>query len=304
MAHTYDSRGICTKCGCNIEAVEAFNFTCKDSAGPRTAVKRGKGQVASAGVPKGANVFISHSHADRDTTVNLNRILIKNGAEVFLDQDRIEAGDPLPDRLRDGIRWCNRFLLIWSWSASQSAWVHEEWDYAYSERKKILPYVLDDTPLPDALENLVYVMGEDRSVGHANLLAAIFGKAFKPADSTELFPGLWRACLAIQGLADATYDLELRRNGQVVGSGSMGQSGMFGELARQAGFGNLLNMKIPIRGQWSYEDVARTLTLDMTAEGFGTSNHEVIKITTTGRERDALYGQDLASRPWMVQRVS
>lgn len=250
-----------------------------------------------------AKVFISHSHADRDIAVDLNRVLTKYAAEVFLDQEHIEAGDPLPNRLRGGIRWCNRFLLLWSHTASRSRWVREEWEYAYDQKRKIVPYVLDGTPLPDVLDNLVYVESDDRSVGHANLLSAVFGRAFKPADSTELFPGLWRARLAMSGLGDATYDVELRKNGQLVGSGSMGQSGTFGDLARRTGFGHLLDMKIPLRGNWSYEDVTRVLTLDITADGFGTSNHEVIKITTTGRERQALHGQDLAGRPWTVQRV-
>ena len=55
-----------------------------------------------------ARVFISHSHADRDFAVDLNQVLVKHDAEVFLDQEHIEAGDPLPSRLKDGIRWCNR----------------------------------------------------------------------------------------------------------------------------------------------------------------------------------------------------
>ena len=189
-------------------------------------------------------------------------------------------------------------------SASRSRWVRLEWDYAYSQRKKIIPYVLDGTPLPDVLANLVYVDSEDRNVGHANLLSAVLGEGFKPPDPTELFPGLWRAYLAIEGLGDATYDVELRKNGQLVGNGSMGQSGTFGDLARQLGFGHLLNMKIPLHGRWSYEDVTQILTLDITAVGFGTSKQEVIQITTTGRERQALRGQDLAGRPWIVQRLS
>lgn len=261
-------------------------------------------QSPTAQTGKSAKVFVSHSHADRDTAVDLNRVLTKHGAQVFLDQARIEAGDALPDRLRDGIRWCDRFLLVWSTSASRSTWVAEEWNYAYDQKKKILPYVLDSTSLPDVLDNLVYIDSDDRGVGHANLLTAVFGKTFKPADSTELFPGLWRARLAIEGLGDATYDVELRKNGQLLGNGSMGHSGVFGELARQSGFGQLLDMKIPLRGRWSYEDGTRTLTLDITAEGLGTSKQEVIKITTTGRERHALHGQDLAGRPWVVQRLS
>ena len=251
-----------------------------------------------------ARVFISHSHTDRNFATDLNRVLVKHGAKVFLDQEHIEAGDPLPSRLKDGIRWCNRLLLLWSAAASRSRWVREEWDYAYNQKKKILPYVLDGTPLPDVLDNLVYIESQDRKVGHANLLSAVFGKSFKPTNPAELFPGLWRARLALQGLGEATYDMELRKNGQLTGNGSMGQSGVFGQLALQGGFGHLLNMKIPLHGQWSYEDMTRILTLDITASGFGTTNHEVISIVTTGQERQALQGRDLAGRPWLVERLT
>jgi hypothetical protein len=158
-------------------------------------------------------------------------VLTTHGAETFLDQEHLEAGDLLPDHLREGIAQCNRFLLLWSWAASQSTWVHKEWDFAWEQRKRILPYVLDDTPLPDALANLVHVDAQDRNVSPANLLTAIFGKAYKPSDPTAVFRGLWRARLAIPGLGDATYDVELRKNGQLAGSGSMGRSGIFAQLA-------------------------------------------------------------------------
>ncbi len=253
-ATNWDNATSCHRCKTAVEVV---------SLGRRVASRP---QSSTVQPTRDANVFVSHSHADRETAVDLNRVLTKHGAQVFLDQARIEAGDPLPDRLRDGIRWCNRFLLLWSSSASRSKWVREEWNYAYDEKKKILPYRLDSTPLPDVLDNLVYIDSGDQGVGHANLLSAVFGRTFTPADPTELFPGLWRARLAIGGLGDTTYDVELRKNGQLVGSGSMGQSGIVGELARQTGHGHLLDMKIPLRGRWSYEDVARILTLDITAD--------------------------------------
>jgi hypothetical protein len=234
-------------------------------------------------------IFISHSHTDRDVAVDLNRVLFKYGAEVFLDQDRIEAGDPLPSRLRDGIQWCNRFLLLWSRTASQSMWVQEEWDYAYNLKKGILPYVLDGTPLPNVLEKLVYVDAQDRKIGHANLLSAVFGKAFTPPDPTELFPGLWGARHSFQGLRGAPYKLVMHKNGQLVLS-----SGVIGHMTSQDG---RPNMDIPILGEWSYDDVTRILTLYIP---FG-ADTEVIRITTTGRERQDLRGQSSIGRTWIFQ---
>jgi hypothetical protein len=70
-----------------------------------------------------AKVFISHSHRDRGTAVVLAEVLEENGIERFLDQDQIEAGDVLPDRLVRGVEWCDKVLLLWSASAARSRWV-------------------------------------------------------------------------------------------------------------------------------------------------------------------------------------
>jgi hypothetical protein len=249
-------------------------------------------------------VFISHAHADRGVAVELDEVLRKHQAATFLDQEEIEAGDVLPARLKEGIAWCNRFLLLWSMDADRSSWVKEEWNYAYDERKRIVPYRLDGCPLPEALENLVYIDLSDRRVGDGKLLSTIFGREFRPADPTEIYPGRWRAALAIAGLGAVTYDLELRANGQIVGAAQMGQSGVLGQLARGHGLDHLLNLKGRLRGQWTYDDVAQTLTLDITAELLGQSQREVIRISTTEKDHRALQGLDEVGRPWVVQRIS
>ena len=131
-------------------------------------------------------VFISHSHADRNFATKLQKILNKYSAYTYLDQDRIQAGDVLPDRIADGIERCDTFLLMWSQNAAKSAWVEREWDMAYELRKKIIPYRLDTTRLPLALENFVFVDRQDEQHSHAHLLKAVFGEDVKPPPS-ELF---------------------------------------------------------------------------------------------------------------------
>ena len=147
-------------------------------------------------------VFISYSRADGDLALALNRVLRKNGAETFFDEGRVGAGEDLPARLRDGVHHCQSLLLLWSRSASRSPWVHKEWDLAYELRKKIVPYRLDGTPLPEVLDHIVHVDSDDRRHGHARLLVAVFGRGFQPRDSSSMFPGEWRVTIDPQSLRD------------------------------------------------------------------------------------------------------
>ena len=245
-------------------------------------------------------IFLSHSHRDRHSATELQTVLETHDAETYLDQDQIQAGDILPERIREGINWCDIFLLIWSSSAAASDWVEKEWDTAYDLRKKIIPYSLDSTPLPASLQNLVRVESVDRERGDAKLLMAVFGREFTP-DPTTLFPGNWRASMDAFGMVQGTYDLELRTNGQVEGKGGIEQSGVAGDLARSMGMEGILNMRIPVQGNWSYDRGSQILTLNMTASGFGQQNTDIVRIRTTGREEGAIQGQDLSWRTWTLR---
>lgn len=248
-------------------------------------------------------IFLSHSHRDRHFAAELQVILETQGAETYLDQDKIQVGDILPKRIREGISWCNTFLLIWSSKASASTWVEKEWNAAYDLRKKIIPYSLDNTPLPNALENLVRVEVNDQEHGDANLLRAVFGRDFTP-DQTTLFPGKWHASVDAFGVAQGTYDLELRANGQVEGMGGISNSGVAGQIAGQMGMNGLLSMRIPFHGSWSYNRGSKTLTIN-TSTGivFGQQQNDTVRFRATGHEKGAITGLDLAGRTWTLRRV-
>jgi len=170
-------------------------------------------------------VFISHSHVDRAVATGLQSVLMKYGAETYLDQNKIQVGDVLPNSIRQGIESCNTFLLLWSSSAASSEWVGREWNTAYELRRKIIPYCLDSTSLPPVLENLVYVDLKDAQVAHAGLLRAVFKGFIPPA--TDMFPGRWRLTLDAFGFGTATHDLDLRANGQITGSTRINRGGTY-----------------------------------------------------------------------------
>src|ERR1044071_2562258 len=261
-------------------------------------------------------VFISHSHADRDTAGMLDRLRAKHGAKTFLDQDQIDAGDALPARITDGIQSSQLFLLLWSRGASRSAWVQKELDWAYDHRKKIVPYRLDATPLPTVLENLLYIDSEDRNLGHASLLRAVFGKSFQPAERSEPFPGRWRVTVDPNGFDDPLtgqrfgmflpqgggYELELRRSGQVDGTFSLGRlDGVLGVLF--SGGSNLWNMRGAVRGSWTYDADTRVLTLVLNAQLMQQTTRDVITIVVLERNPTSLQGQSTDGRRWIVERL-
>jgi hypothetical protein len=245
-----------------------------------------------------SKVFISHSHIDRHTAVELQTILDEHGAQTFLDQDEIDTLDNLPDRVRDGIAWSDYFLLVWSASAATSAWVRREWETAYKRGKTIIPYVLDRTDLPHLLDELVYIDNSDMQRGNSKLL-----KVLKLGSRRDPFPGLWEASVDAFGMVAGNYRLELRENGQVEGEGGISNTGFTSQLAGEMGLGNLLSMRIPVYGTWSYDRGSKILTIEVTAKALGQQQHDTIRIHATGLEKGAISGEDLGGRKWMLRRV-
>jgi hypothetical protein len=247
-----------------------------------------------------ARVFISHSHRDRAVATELQSVLTKRGAETYLDQDKIQVGDVLPERIRQGIEWCNLFLLLWSSNAASSKWVGMEWNTAY-DRRKIIPYCLDSTPLPPRLENLVYIDRKDAQVAHVGLLRVVFPDYTPPL--TDIFPGRWRVTLNVSNLGTATNDLELRANGQITGTSKLDPGGLPGELLKIFGASDLLNLQFSVSGNWEYEDNTKILTLDMVSHGFGKEFHEKVQVRITGREADKIQGKDFSGRTYTLLRL-
>ena len=241
----------------------------------------------------GPNVFISHSHHDRDEALRLFELLKKNGASPFLDQEELRAGDNLPRKIRNGIKTCDKLLLLWSSHAARSKWVRLEWETAFETKKRIIPYVLDSAVLPDALQNFVYVEKEDQMRGHGELFKAVLGRMPAQPTGVDLFPGRWDAEITVPDGNRVVYALDLRSNGQVQGTVQMQPTGMLGMVTNmlgQDGFdAGFLMQRIPMRGRWSYQ-VGSGLHLDLVQSAYGREFPVNIQILTTGKRQNVLYG--------------
>jgi len=243
------------------------------------------------------SAFISHSHGDRDDAVYVEACLKKNGVSTYLDQRQLGPGDDLPVRLKDGIEECDVFLLLWSAQAASSKWVGKEWDLAWNLHKRIVPYVLDGTPLPSALSNFVHVDGRaDRQTADAGLLG-IFG-----VEPGGVFPGMWQIDIDAYGLAGGVYRVELHKNGQLSGTGKMKGGGVLGPGLAELGLQNLLNIEFRVEGSWSFEPGTRILTINLVVHGLGQVQRESVQIHAPGRAR-VLGGKDMEGRTYTLKRL-
>ena len=100
------------------------------------------------------NVFISYSREDITVVSPLVALMRCTGTEVFLDIDSIDYGANWKIALNQAISRCERMIVIWSISASESVWVMREFLEAKDQDKSIVPVMIDQTPLPSALADI------------------------------------------------------------------------------------------------------------------------------------------------------
>lgn len=250
-----------------------------------------------------AKVFLSHSHDDRSVATSLQHVLEKHGAETFLDQDRILAGDELSPRLQQGVSACTAFVLVWSLAAARSRYVALEVEYAKEKGRRIIPYRLDSTPLPKSLQDVVYIPATDQWYAHAQLLRAIYGATFAPA-ATEFFPGRWLVTMKFKNLGAVDHDLALRTNGQVSGTCAFTRGGILGLASVIPGIGLLFRTRGEVTGSWTYESVSKDLTLNLNFFGLGQTTSEQAVIRLTGKSWGKIIGQDAAQRNYVLKRLA
>jgi hypothetical protein len=103
------------------------------------------------------DAFISHSSKNRTTAIRLESALQEQGLTVWLDDSEIRLGVLLGAELQGSIRDARVVVLLWSAESAESRWVCSEWLTAIHLERFIIPCVLDDTPLPQCLQNNVYL---------------------------------------------------------------------------------------------------------------------------------------------------
>jgi hypothetical protein len=96
-------------------------------------------------------VFLSYAREDLDQADRITQQLAAEGITVWHDHEQLHAGQTWPKALGEAIAASDALLLLWSSMAAGSTFVELEWSTALALKKKVLPCLLDKTPLPPAL---------------------------------------------------------------------------------------------------------------------------------------------------------
>lgn len=102
------------------------------------------------------HVFLCYSHADKDIATDVVELLRGFGRRVFYDK-MLSAGEKWRPAIRLAMTLSRSVCVLWCCHASRSSEVSEEIDIALHLRKRIVPYLLCDTPRKPCLEEWQHV---------------------------------------------------------------------------------------------------------------------------------------------------
>ena len=121
------------------------------------------------------SIFISYSHQDSSLVGPVVALLRASEALVFRDADSIHPGKRWREEIGTAISSASVVVVFWCHHARASAEVGNEIRAAVTQKKDILPLLIDETPLPQGLAEFQYIdfrkafgdghgFGQDRSV--------------------------------------------------------------------------------------------------------------------------------------------
>ena len=115
------------------------------------------------------DAFISYSRHDLLAVQDLKRQLDKRRLRIFIDLESLRAGHVWPRQLGAAVQNSRIMVLCWSAQAAASDWVKAEIYHSLSTRKSVsvLPWLLDDTPLPPMLQDRYALRGDPALIVNA-----------------------------------------------------------------------------------------------------------------------------------------
>jgi len=134
-------------------------------------------------------VFISHASEDKERFVlDFAKKLRSRGVDAWVDEWEMLPGDSLVDRIfEEGIKNADAIVVVLSTNSVDKPWVKEEINASFIRRlegkAKIIPVVLDECEVPEALKSTVWQTIEsleDYQAEFERILASIFEIERKP----------------------------------------------------------------------------------------------------------------------------
>lgn len=124
-------------------------------------------------------IFISHSSKDKRFVRKLKNDLEENYISTWVDEDELEAGDSLLDKLEEGIEDSTHFVIILSPNSVESKWVIHELKDAIKVSKKIIPIKYKECKIPKELQGLLYFDLSDEIVERRGELIEFITDGYK-----------------------------------------------------------------------------------------------------------------------------
>lgn len=125
------------------------------------------------------HVFISYSSEDKEIARRLAHDLESANIDVWYDEFKLKAGDPLLHTIREGIEESDVLLVLMTAKSIASKWVDTEVREAFAKHgdtgaPSIIPIRVDDTEPPAFLRSIKYVdIRSDYDKGLRQLLCAL-----------------------------------------------------------------------------------------------------------------------------------
>lgn len=98
------------------------------------------------------DIFISYSRKDTAVADRICKALDRVGISYFIDRQGIAGGMEFPELLAQAIVDCKIFLFVASSNSYASDYTRNEITFAFNRKRKMLPYIIDGSTLPLALE--------------------------------------------------------------------------------------------------------------------------------------------------------
>lgn len=117
----------------------------------RAEIKAGKMASSFSSRTMNHDVFISYSSKNKTTALAICHVLEEHRIRCWMAPRDIPPGANYGDVIDEAIVSCSLFILVFSGPATLSQWVNGELNLAFTERKIIIPYRIDETPLKGAM---------------------------------------------------------------------------------------------------------------------------------------------------------
>lgn len=159
-------------------------------------------------IVKNPQVFVCHASEDKERFVLLFATKLRGkGIDAWLDKWEMNLGSSLVDKIfEEGIGHTQAFIIVLSKFSVNKPWVREELNAAVVKRiekgTKIIPVVIDDCDIPEALKSTLWVRIKDLN-NYENELEGIVNAIYEHIDK----PALGNPPIYAQTVVDKIYGL-------------------------------------------------------------------------------------------------